>query len=149
MSDLIGIVLLFSGIGLLAYLGGLKHKARRAMSWQSARGEVMESGITEECASPSGHCFKPVIRYRYAVRGRTYESDRLYVGRQAFSSNRNRVEKLIAKYPANSEVNVYYDPEDPKTACLARKLDNPGFLGKFGLVLIFFGLLFLLGALKV
>jgi hypothetical protein len=144
MSGFVGLSFLFMGLAMLGYLGLLRFRAGRAMSWPSVRGEVIGNDVIKECAGPSSNCYKPVITYKYSVKGVTYESDRLYIGRQAIS-HQLRAKRLIEKYPVGSEANVYYDPEDPKSACLERKIDNPRFIRNFGIVLVIFGLLFLTG----
>jgi len=43
------------------------------------------------------------------------------------SVSKNAVEKLLAEYPSNSSVEVYYDPEHPNQALLQRGLNFKAF----------------------
>jgi hypothetical protein len=144
MSNFAGYSFIIMGLGMLGYLGILRINAGRAMSWPSVSGEIIGNKVIKECAGPSSSCYKPVITYRYKVKGETYESDRLYIGRQAIS-HELRARKIMEKFPLGSETSVYYDPENPKSACLVRKIDNPKFIMKFGIVLVIVGLLFIGG----
>jgi hypothetical protein len=150
MSNLVGILFLIYGSAFLLYIAVLKHRVRKAMSWPSVSGEVTGTDISEECSAPGGRsCFKPVIRYRYTVKGRSYESERYFFGRQASASISARAEKHVSRYPVGSEVTVYYNPRDPASACLERGVEKTGFVMKFGFVLIIIGLIFLIGIFKV
>lgn len=144
MSYFAGYSFIIMGLAMLGYLGLLRFKAGRAMSWPSVRGEVIGNDVIKECAGPSSTCYKPVITYRYSVKGQTYESNRLYIGRHAIS-HQMRAKRIIEKYPVGSETSVYFDPENPKSACLQRKIDNPRFIRNFGIVLVGFGIMFLAG----
>lgn len=144
MSSFAGLTFLIMGLTMLGYLGLLRYRAGRAMSWLSVRGEVVGNDIIKECAGPSSSCYKPVITYKYTVKGSAYESNRLFIGRQAIS-HQLKARRLIDKYPVGSGVNVYYDPKDPKSACLERRIDNPKFIRNSGIVLVIIGLMFLAG----
>ncbi len=76
-----------------------------------------------------------VVRYRYVVGGQNRESDRIKFGGQP-SLSLGFADTLVAKYPVGRQVDVYYDPKDPKSAVLEpRRQDN--LLVQFALAITF------------
>lgn len=148
MSNFAGCSFIVMGFAMLGYLGILRIRTGRAMSWPSVRGLVVGNDVIKECAGPSSSCYRPVITYRYSVKGETYESNRVFIGRQAIS-HELRARKIMEKFPVGSETSVYYNPENPKAACLVRKIDNPRFIRNFGIVLVIVGLMFIGGVFGV
>ena len=58
----------------------------------------------------------------YVVDGIEYVSERLKIGVQNISSGRNWADSIVAKYPKNNTVLVYYNKYNPQNAVL-----EPGF----------------------
>ena len=100
--------LLFAAIALWARSINL-----RACTWPKVRGNVVESFI-EGWTSDSGP--SPVVRYRYLVAGKTYESSQFSY--HFVSGTLSYAEKVVRTYPVGSSVDVYYDPTDPNSAVL-------------------------------
>lgn len=63
--------------------------------------------------------YTPQFEYEYTVEGTAYRGTLLQSGHIG-SSNRARAEQLIAPYPADTAVPVFYDPRRPATAILVR-----------------------------
>ncbi len=61
---------------------------------------------------------RPVITYRYTVRGRRYESDRLMPGFMANWGGWTGSEAVIEDYRVGQRTVIHYDPSDPERACL-------------------------------
>lgn len=58
------------------------------------------------------------IKYAYDVNGQSYTNDRLsFVGSH---SGKEAAQACVAKYAPDTEVQVYYDPEEPAQAVLER-----------------------------
>jgi hypothetical protein len=117
--------MLFATLALLAVVailgraaGGLlvqRRWSRESGGWPRARGEVLEARSAWSSSPRSGTAYWPVIRYRYAVGGTTFEADRVsFRARYA----RAEVERAIAEYPVGAAVAVRYRPGDPRTAVL-------------------------------
>lgn len=89
----------------------------------SVTGEVLESRVHVEArrshrTSVSRHT-EPVIRYRYAVNGRSYESSRFAF--QEFVLLEDECEAIVAEHPPGSDVEVYYHPDDPALAAISTR----------------------------
>jgi hypothetical protein len=64
--------------------------------------------------------YAPQVVYAYEAGGRRYEGRRVGLGPRALTSDRGEALRAAGRYPAGSEVTVYYDPEDPGEATLVR-----------------------------
>lgn len=123
-----------AGLGLLlaATFGLVLWKVRKlrravaeARSWPSARGRIVEGSIRERTIPlPRGGRaveYHAILVYEYSAAGGAYRSDRFNVdGPQVFSFRR-RAERHLAKWPAGTDVTVYYDPARPDRATLSRR----------------------------
>lgn len=150
ISLLVGIIFFFYGISMLVHLINVKRKEGAAMSWPSVTGQVIRTDVSRDCdGAPAGKCFKPIIRYRYDVHGTTYESEIIRAGKQVMYPHVALAEKHVARYPAGSEVAVYYNPEKRNSACIERKATSHRRLAIMSGVSFLLGILFFLGVLKV
>jgi hypothetical protein len=74
--------------------------------------------------------YAPRIVYSYEAGGHTYQSDNIG---WSTSANRSSVaEKYVKRYPLQSRVRVFYDPDDPAQATLSLTM------GMIPLVVLFF-----------
>jgi hypothetical protein len=147
---LIGLLFLLSIIGFGLWLSGSNiwgvWVAMRSRSWPFATGVISSSDVCESY-SKNGTQYYPCIQYRYYVNGKALDGDQIYgVHRQP--GDYYPALDLANIYSVGSQVNVYYDPEAPETACL-----EPGvipwetygaivaglFFTGFGLYLLSFG----------
>jgi hypothetical protein len=154
MSFYLGILFLAIGGTMVLHIKYLDHKMRKSFSWPSVEGEITHSEMVQQCgggpsATSSTTTFWADIKYRYQVRARTYLGDAVRVGIDAGTQDRNQAEERCVRYPINSKVTIYYNPDNPKEACLERIIDVPYFLyilaGAFG----FFGLAMATGYMQV
>nr|NIR44600.1 DUF3592 domain-containing protein [Gemmatimonadota bacterium]NIU51910.1 DUF3592 domain-containing protein [Gemmatimonadota bacterium] len=65
--------------------------------------------------------------YTYWVAGHEFTGRRYALGGELDTSSRARAEARCAKYPEGSEPEVYYNPSNPKDACLERVQEGKGF----------------------
>jgi hypothetical protein len=92
--------------------------ARRSKAWPAVDGVVEISKITwRGIRSPSAH---PVVTYRYHINGVAYVGERINFSfaRTYFTPE---AETILARYPANSKVTVYYDPHHPTESTLEQR----------------------------
>jgi hypothetical protein len=127
----------------------IRKTGREAMGWSTTRGEVLGTQVLKECASPIGDCYRPEIRYTYTVMGQTYESDTYNIGKQVTASHPDRAAAIAARYPEGTQIDVYYNPDDPASSCLKRKVRSIRSLVIVSIVLFAAALLFFLGIAKV
>ncbi len=90
---------------------------RASPTWPSVEGRVIQSKVIEQWDSDTNSFeYQPFITYEYEVDGQSYGSQQvqfgLVFGIRAFES-RSPAESLVAKYPADSKVTVYYNPDHP------------------------------------
>ena len=115
-------IVLLMGYGPLIFALLSMLKSIRASGWTQTTGFVIGSHVEEDPdpdpgmdggGSPS---FRAIVRYRYKVQGRKYESSRIAFGWQLddFMS----ASGLQTKFPKRSKVNVFYDPNNPEEAVL-------------------------------
>jgi len=139
---IVGFLALVFGVCVVWQMNDLRSKAQAAPSWPQVIGSITTSELDYEKDAK--------IRYRYVVDGREFDSHRLFFG---VVSNGDIVFEngsmlsdagLVARFPAGSQVKVFYDPAQPSRAILlpdARHGTGPmkavfgyGFIA-FGLVL--------------
>jgi hypothetical protein len=114
------------GVGAMMLLGALRQstRGRETRSWTRTGGRIVESRV-EELPGPAeegGPRFRPVVRYAYEARGRRYESEQLEVGTSAAvaRSDRGEAQRQVSRHPAGRDVDVWFDPRDPREAVLVR-----------------------------
>jgi len=104
----------------IAWLQWRRGEASRG--WTRTTGRVVVSQVDEiQGPSEQGYPqYRPRIRYQFSVGGRSYEGDETAVGSAAApgSSEAAWARKEVERFPAGSEVTVFYDPASPRRAVL-------------------------------
>jgi Protein of unknown function (DUF3592) len=124
----------FGGYGIME----LRELQRGQVSqdWQKTRGTVTTSWVLTGSRDGSSNPTMPmsfrggrsrgvssggggptrslVFAYTYTVGGKSYEGEKIHFG------SMSDPDELVKRYPAGSEVAVYYDPNDPTRATLER-----------------------------
>jgi hypothetical protein len=119
---------------------------RRVNAWPVVRGRITERKAVEQtnrgAMKPPGYRWSPEARFVYRVGDADYAGDKIWLP-WSWLSSQKRAEAFLATIP--DEVDVRYDPADPKTSCLyAPPFSNVLWYGITGAVLFGFGLLWLL-----
>jgi hypothetical protein len=125
----------FSGISPFHFFGGLLslcavmlaiffvivlRKMRAIRHWAPAMATVEESAAVWGVTSSGGRTARtwlPRFTYRYEVGERVYRAGRIAFYRRCTGSC---AQELVARHPAGSQVQVYYDPARPAEAVLDR-----------------------------
>ena len=63
--------------------------------------------------------YRPIVHYTYAVAGQQLESH--HIGRVDYWTGRVDAQEILDRYPVHKQVEVLYDPADPRTAYLETK----------------------------
>jgi hypothetical protein len=87
------------------------------------RGRIVKSAVEAFSETTDGRTrtsYRAAVEFVYAVHGRDYRSNQVKLMVQT-SGSRVFAEKVCAKYPEGSDVEVHYDPANPGTAAL----ENP------------------------
>lgn len=101
-----------------------RRKAEASAAWPATQGKIVRSWVRTESSwdtdTGTTYSYFPEVRYEYEVMGQKYEGKNISFGGSVGSSSRAYAEKVIAQYPADKEVTVYYNPEKPSEAVLER-----------------------------
>ena len=122
---IIGTLLLLVGVGVVIHSVRTSRKVEAAQLWPSVKGLVTTSVVKR--SGGKNRVYRAKIRYTYSVHGFEFTGRRYALGGELDTSNRARAEARCAKYPEGSEPDVYYDPSNPKDACLERVQEGKGF----------------------
>ena len=122
---IIGTLLLLVGVGVVIHSVRTSRKVEAAQLWPSVKGLVTTSVVKR--SGGKNRVYSAKIRYTYSVHGFEFKGRRYALGGELDTSNRARAEARCAKYPEGSEPEVYYDPSNPKDACLERVQEGKGF----------------------
>jgi len=135
-AGILGIVVL--GFALRAargwrQVGGSRH-------WPSTTGRVLAASVeASRRVGRSGVSFYPAVMYEYYVDGQRYVGNRISFGTRMGTGVRSWVESQVERYPAGSEVEVFYNPTNPADAVLEH--GAPGSWGNLLVVVILVGAL--------
>jgi Protein of unknown function (DUF3592) len=116
----IGILILLISCGAIAAGANYARTARRMRSYRTTSGtvisrEVAASGMTgREGRWGRGGGYQPVVTYTYSVDGTTYTADRWSYATDGLKQS--VAQEAVAAVP--DEVDVHYDPADPRQAYL-------------------------------
>jgi hypothetical protein len=114
--------LIFLALGGYEFWQGSKTK-----NWPAAPGRIIESEIESGSSTsrPYGRAsrrdtdYSVRIRYSYAVAGQKLEGQRLQYGNESHDK-RSSAKQQQSLYPAGKEVQVFYDPTNPKDSVLVK-----------------------------
>jgi hypothetical protein len=123
-AQIIGALLILVGAVIGIHSVRTSRKVQAAQMWPSVTGLVTSSEV--ELSRGKNRTYRAKIRYTYRVAGYEFTGRRCALGGELNTSNRGRAEARCAKYPAGSAPQVYYDPANPKDACLERTQEGRG-----------------------
>lgn len=132
---------LFIG-GIAAIIAGLKarKKGRASESWPSAGGVITNAWIEERRDTDedgyTSTSYYPKWQYTFQAGGYEYTSQRVSYGGDKGYGRRGKAQEELNKFPANSRVQVYYDPQDPNESVLKRGAKGTLWGVIIGLILI-------------
>ncbi len=112
-------------------------------TWVKTTGVMLDSGLTRQPrqSSKGSASTKYALRlsYQYSVVGSSYTGERLGFGKENYSIS--KAEKIIAAYPKDGKVSVFYDPDDPSKAVLETKAYGVGPNLALGIIFLVLGAL--------
>jgi hypothetical protein len=113
-------------IGLVLLLNSTrsKKKAGASQQWPGVPGSIVVSEVRQSSSTDDdGHTsysYYPHVEYSYAVLGQQYSGKQVSFGGVVGTGNPKNAQVMIAKYPLNSPITVYYNPQNPAEAVLER-----------------------------
>jgi len=112
------------GLLMLMFFFGARRAAKAAASWPAVPGKIVKSEVEEyqERDDDDGRttwrtAYRPAVEYAYAVNGREHHGNQINYA-MSVSAGRGYAEKVAARYPVGSAVDVHYDPKNPGTSAL-------------------------------
>lgn len=93
--------------------------ARECPQWPGTPGRITKSEVARN-ASGDSTTYYPSLRYEYAVSGKPYTGNRISF-RNGETVRRVSSQRIVDRYPAGMQVEVFYDPKQPTVAVLDRK----------------------------
>ena len=116
MPTLMRIIAMAFGVGAVGASLWLRAMNARAQVWPTALGQVIRSGLRPD---PHDAGSSVDVAYRFSVGAKSFTSERIAFA--ALSDSLAAKERLVARFPAGSEVEVFYDPLDPENSVLIRE----------------------------
>ena len=152
-EDLVSFVLclavIFIGSMLLWQAFEEYSRAKLTTRWPTALGRVMESAI-EPVADGGDTRWRPMVRYMYDVKGQTVISAGISPATARDTYGESEARELIAAYPPNTAVVIFYNPEHVTDSLLDHSLPRFVWLSLFaGLALVSAGAARLLVSYRV
>jgi hypothetical protein len=121
------IALICFGLVTLLFFFGARRAARAAASWPAVTGKIVKSDVEEyqERDDDEGRtrwrtAYRPAVEYVYAVNTREHRGNKINYA-MSVSAGRGYAEKVAAKYPVGSAIEVHYDPANPGTSALSTR----------------------------
>jgi len=102
---------LIIGIPLILIWFFLRRKAQASMSWPKVPGRIIASQVRQTRDADGQESPEVFLTYSYSVGVTPMQGTRVSIG----TRNPNAV---VKKYPAGTDVQVYYDPQKPSSAVL-------------------------------
>src|SRR5262245_51840255 len=105
-------------------------KASISRKWPATTGKVLAAGIEPRTghSSKGGYytSYYPVVQYEYTVNGQRFLGNRITFGGEVGYGWTGMAQRQIAGYVPNSNVAVFYDPNEPANAVLERTAGTSG-----------------------
>lgn len=130
-------VFLVAGLGFTAVFAVPTFRVLQARSWDPIPCEILESRVATH-AGEDNDTYSVEIRYRYQVRGTTYEGDR-YTFLGGSSSGYEGKRQVVERFPAGSEATCWVNPEEPAEAVFRRGFTWMYLIVLFPLVFVVIG----------
>lgn len=117
--------LILLGLFFLTIYFKNRRKGANSFNWPSIEGEITVSRGEDGSDENGGWYLIPRINYEYEVGGTSYKSHIIQFGflselvlAQKDITGYERGTKILKKYPINSKVRIYYDPNNPRISTL-------------------------------
>lgn len=136
-----GVTVVGAGLVLMGSIATVRGQASK--NWTATPATILETSLERSVEARSGRTqWRPTLRFRYEVAGRSYEGTRLSFGLSSFPDASGGADAVIARYAPGTVHSVYVDPADPAQSVLVNGMDvmMPFFAG-LGLLFVAVGAL--------
>ncbi len=98
-----------------------RRKARLSLLWPTANGKVVSTNMAQHVSVDSDThqrsvSYQPIVNYEYQIDNTHFSGQRIAFGADSFDYN--TAQKVLQRYPIDTDVQVHYDPNDPDSAVL-------------------------------
>jgi len=140
-----GKVTLFFGL-ILSFCFGIVlwdcNLARKSKNWPMVTGEVVSNSLKREVIVFTNEYVErkdwwSYVKYRYSVLGHTYTNDRIVFGGKLPHRNREEAKIFAEKYQVGSTLKVFYDPRNPQSSVLERRVGGHTYLYAIALLIVY------------
>ena len=122
------------GAGALFYGLYQRNKLRRCEAWPQVMGTIRKAEIVRD-TGPDSSGFLVSVLYDYSVNGEPHQGDKVGFRHRSYVRKKS-AEAVVARYPPNRSVPVFYDPEKPADAVLVREYPDSILLIVIGIGLL-------------
>jgi hypothetical protein len=138
----LGLCLALVGAVFTGVLWQAWQRAEATRRWIATPAKVLSSQVRPEQASPNSPMkYRVIVRYEYAVQGKTFVSERIKRSEGA-KGDRDDAESLREEFTPSQTITCFVNPADLKFAILRHDTRAP-------LYTIWFPLLFVVGGLRM
>jgi hypothetical protein len=121
-----GLFLIWLALCMYRHRARVRVRAMATLAWPRAPWRVTASWIGKttmpgEFAYPGIIAHEPQVSYSYEVAATTYQGVRISFAKPIFATKK-RAAGIVARYPAGAEVQVAYDPANPRESVLEQSL---------------------------
>ena len=112
--------------------------------WRTTIGKILASSIESRKGEDGATIYSANVRYGYRVAGKDYESSNIVLFAES-GSDKSSAQKIVARYPKDASVTVYYNPKNQRDSLLEMRIQffPMFFLLMYGGVVVFLTLLLL------
>ena len=115
-QELIAVVILLLGMGMLVYAFFCLSRALGSRSWPTAKGTITRSFVDKDNDDEVTYTAK--VTYRFRVGGREFSGNHVQAGGLLSWGLLRGAERVTIKYPVGASVRVRYLPRDPHISLL-------------------------------
>lgn len=116
----VGGAMLVGGFFLTYRIGKpMREQAAASVAWPTTDGRITGSKVERVKQGGKGKAtYTADITYEYALDGRSFEGDRVWIGDGYSSSDASAFRAAVDRYPVGKAVKVHYDPAEPSESVL-------------------------------
>jgi hypothetical protein len=113
------VICVLFGVGAVFYGIRQKNRVEASQSWLSAMGTITSAQVVQNLTTDSVE-YNVLLRYEYVVNGIGYSGQRIGFNSRAYLRKKGALAQL-ERYPVNSQIMVYFDPQKPADSVLVRE----------------------------
>ena len=122
LVKLITFVFVLIGLAVVWYGVSSYRESQASLSWSTVAGKVTTAKVIVQYDGDGDPCHIGDIEYVYVVGDKEYRNKDVVIGPS--DCDESLAKEIVQKYPAQSEVEVFYDPAHPQASALEPGANN-------------------------